>query len=131
MDNDNLPNRNKQYVLSIMIASLFVNVDILQFQPLVLWVRIMIPLLLVFGYFGNKFQNPPLRIVGWLGIALFFMVASAAALPGEEYVLGHYTNGPPEVGTFTIIIRLLAALTITSFLLVSYWKRSKKSETHP
>jgi len=131
MDNDKRRRRDTWYAISIIIASIFINADGVQFQPLALWARIIIPVLLVAGFLGNKLQNTLLRIIGWVGIALFCIVASAAALPGEEYVLGHYTNGPPEVGTLHILIRLFVALAITSLLVVSCQRRVKKPELRP
>lgn len=131
MDNDNRRHRNAPYAISIIIASIFINADAVQFQPLAVWARIIIPALLVAGFLGDKFQNTLLRISGWIGIALFCIAASAAALPGEEYVLGHYTNGPPEISNLHILIRLFIALIITFLLVVSYQRRPKKSELRP
>src|ERR1043165_6873397 len=106
MDNDDLRFRKARYAGALVLASVFLSINALHFQPLALWIRITVPVILSIGLLGIIIKNTLLRVFGWLGIVLFFIVASAPSLAGEEYVLGHYTGGPPEVGTSNILIRL-------------------------
>jgi hypothetical protein len=114
---------NIYYILSVVLASVFLNVDLFHFEPLALWAKLLPPALMLCGIIWSAKQIRILRFIGWIGIALFFIVALAVSFPEEDYVLGHYTGGPPEVSTFQILVRLLVALVMTSFLAMTYKRR--------
>jgi hypothetical protein len=83
---------------------------------------------LVVGLVDSVVPSAVFRIIGWIGIAVFFYVASGASFPSEEYVLGHYTGGPPEVSTLNICMRLSLAVALTLFLIVTHSRASGSSK---
>jgi hypothetical protein len=109
---------------AVIVAAMFLNISSIHFQPLAVWARIVPLLLLVIGLTGSMVPLTVLRVIGWMGIALFFYVASGASFPSEEYIFGQYTGGPPEVGTLNICMRLALAVALTTFLIVTYRRAS-------
>jgi hypothetical protein len=127
INNINISRNLYRHLIAVVVASFFLNISVIHFEPLAVWARLFPPLLLIIGLIGSVTRFSILRIGWWVGILMFFIVASATSFPSEDYVLGLYAApgaGPPEVSAFNVCIRLLIGLTITTSLILTY-RRAK------
>jgi hypothetical protein len=119
------------FVFSVvaLAAAVTQNTPGLQFDPLHLWVKILNPLLIFIGLAGSLYNSRVLRILGWLGIALYLGCAVEMIFPGEDYVSGG-PNGPPLmaphlVSAENIALRFVLFMTLIIVLVCSYIKIGK------
>lgn len=108
------------FCITLVGAALYLNLDIVQFEPLALWARILPPILLVFGLIGSVFEIKLLRAIGWIGLAVFLLVSLMVSFPSEDYILGgpesNRANFPRDVSTMQISLRLATGVVITILL---------------
>lgn len=116
------------YLEGTVLAFALFNIHATQFQPLSLWARLVPTSLLLAGLAGCILDSRVLRASGWAGIVVVLLVASVISIPGEDYVLGLYTHGPPEVTTLEICVRLIAGFMITAILVLTYRAASRASK---
>lgn len=117
-------------ILAAAGASIMLNVRQLQFEPLLLWVRIICPMLLAIGILGSMFGSRLSRILGWLGILVFVVSAIGMVLPGEDYMSGG-PDGPPlaaprMVPVLEIVLRFALCALVTLVLVGSYYRLGKR-----
>jgi hypothetical protein len=117
---------NPQTILFLVvftIATVFLNLDLLHFQPLALWAKLLPPVLIAIGGFGAVRDIRALRFAGWLGIFLFLLVALMASFPSEDYLLGGPDTDPAElprtVSSANTFVRVAVGLAITALL---FWR---------
>lgn len=111
------------FLIVFTIATIFLNLDIVQFQPLALWVKIIPPSLIAFGGLSVVLNIKSLRIVGWIGIGIFLAVSVMASFPSEDYLLGGPSDGhigiPRIVSNANTLSRMTIGLVITALL---FWR---------
>jgi hypothetical protein len=112
----------------VAVVTLTLNLSqLFFFEPLHLWVRIGVPVLLVTGFLGSVLRSKSLRFVGWIGICYFVPYALTGSIPGEDYRFGGpgyppITNAPHLVGWLPIFWRLALMLLLSASLIVCFRK---------
>jgi hypothetical protein len=102
--------------LCFAIVVLFSSEE-LNIGPLALWVRVVVPMLLIGGIAGNLFKLKLASHLGWFGIGLFCLAGVISSFPTEDDVLG-WTNGsrqvpPKEIAEDFIWGRVLFVIVIS------------------
>jgi hypothetical protein len=69
----------------LLLAVAVLSLPQLFFEPLAVSYRITDQVLLVLGLLGSVLGNEPLRVVGWIGIGLFFLYAVFGSLPSVDH----------------------------------------------
>lgn len=95
-DNDN---HSKKMALVIVLAgavgaTIVMNATAFQYEPLPMWIRLGVPLLIFCGIYGNVRDSRIFRVLGWAGITLFILFGLLMIIPGEDYMSGG-PDGPP------------------------------------
>jgi len=116
--------RFRRFLFALFTETLFLNLDILHFQPLSLWSRLLPPLLLVLGLLGSAYEVRPLRFAGWVGIMIFLLISLLASFPSEDYLFGGPDSGhlgmPRTVGNANTLVRVIIGMVITLLLFQLY-----------
>jgi hypothetical protein len=76
------------FVIMIVLATLAINITALHYVDIVLWPRFVVPGLLLTGLAGVMFRLGHLRVIGWIGIALYLLITMGLAFPSDEYIYG-------------------------------------------
>lgn len=107
-------------VVSAAVAIVSLNIPWLQFEPLLLWVRVLCPLLLLLGLWGSIYNSRIARLLGWLGILVFMGCAIGMVLPGDDYMSGdpdgpaldepRLVSGRETLGRLLFCVSLIVAL---------------------
>ena len=105
------------------------NVPQLFFEPLFMWARVGIPILLVIGLVGTFLELRLLRLAGWMGIGLFVLVVLVTAIPGEDFTFGS-SNPPVAVNGWFLFVRLLALVAVALLMAVCF-KLTARAPTTP
>lgn len=117
-------NRFVGFLLALLAATIFLNLDALHYQPLQLWARLAPSLFMLVGAVGAARNVKLLTIVGWLGIAAFLIVSTAVSFPTEDYVLGGPNTSmhdvPRDVSSKLILVRVLVGMGLTLLLSHQY-----------
>ena len=111
-------------VAAVVAATTLYVPELLYDRQLVLWVKIICPLLFFIGLAGSLFGSRLLRILGWLGIPFYLVFAIGMILPGEEYIDGG-PNGPPLSAPHLpsvqeSALRFVLLMTLVVVLVASY-----------
>ena len=107
--------------LLVLIAGVtwLVNAPSMFFEPVTLFPRIAIPVLLTVGFAGCLARVKALAFLGWIGLGCFILLALATAIPGEDYTLGG-PNPPNMVSGLYVLLRLLLFLAIAVAIVISF-----------
>ena len=76
------------FAVAAIAATIILDLPQLQYEPLLLWLQVAVPILLVAGFIGMINKSPYLRFAGWIGIFLFIICGIGFFAPSEDYVLG-------------------------------------------
>ena len=102
------------FLTLIAAAAIVMNDPRILIETVPLWYRIAEPALLITGLIGSIVSSKQLRVVGWIGISLFFLVFMAA---GPD--LDH---GDPELRGAPTLWRLALVLAVWVSLAVCFRK---------
>jgi hypothetical protein len=113
----------------IIVATAVLNLPQLFFQSAALWVRILVPLVLLIGLLGGMLSSAWLQVGGWVGIALFLMTSLLMSFPGEDYVLGSALDPAPhpDVNGWLVLVRMIF-VTALSILMAVCLRRLRKTD---
>jgi hypothetical protein len=110
------------FISMIVATAVYLNLDMIHFQPLSLWAKTLPPMLLFMGAIGTVRDVKALRYVGWLGIALVLVVLVAASFPTEDYVLGGPDDNPADLPRTVSHLNSLARVSIgLSITVLLFW----------
>ena len=117
------------FAIVFVAATVFLNLDMLHFQPLALWAKLLLPALIAVGGFGAAREIRALIFAGWVGITLFLLASLMASFPTEDYLLGGPEADPAEIprtiSSTNTLMRVAVELTLTA--LISW--RSRRLQT--
>lgn len=120
------------FLIVFAVATIFLNLNFIHFQPLALWAKLLPPLLIAIGGFGAVRDIRALKFAGWLGIALFLLVSLMASFPSEDYLLGGPDTDPAElprtVSSANTLVRVAVGLVITALLFWRYRRLQTSTE---
>jgi hypothetical protein len=119
-------NRLVYYFAAAIVASAYLNASFVHYHPLATWARILPPICFAIGFFGSASRLGTLRVGGWFGIVMFFIVALGVSFPSEDHILGLHSDGPPEVGAFEIGARAIVGSGLTLLLFLTFRRASPK-----
>lgn len=115
------------YLAALLCAALFLNIDAIHYHPVTAWAKTVPVILILAGAVGSVKKIPVLRLVGWLGIAMFALISVGISFPTEDYRLGgpdgDLAQVPRETPASLIAAKLAAAALITMTL--SWFHRKK------
>jgi hypothetical protein len=112
---------------SSLLASLFLNLPQLFFEPLYVWARVGVPSLLICGFVGSMLSSKVLRFAGWVGVFCFLVIAVAISVPGEDYVLGTPQNPTThlEIAGWSVLARVFVATLLSALMSTCLWRLAK------
>lgn len=121
------------FVVSFSIATAFLNLDSVNFQPVALWAKLIVPAMIGIGGIATARNIRVLRPIGWIGILLFLLVSVVASFPSEDYLLGGPNDNPADlpraVSDINSWIRVIVGLLITALLFWRYRRLQASSTT--
>jgi hypothetical protein len=110
---------------------------VLIYDPLVVhyiytWARISVPVCLFVGFLGSiqsiRGLTATSRIIGWVGLAVFFLVAIRVVIPDE---MVRSTGDPPPANIFVIAPRMILILGLLTLTVLAFRRLYKTSRGNP
>jgi hypothetical protein len=120
-------------LLLIVGVTCLLNFRSMFYEPLNLWPRIAIPILLAVGFVGSVLRAKSLLLLGWIGSGLFLLIVIGSAIPGEDYRLAGVTAPNMPSGAY-VLFRLLFLLAVAVSLMICFrhlWENPGVSEGTP
>jgi hypothetical protein len=115
------------FLLLVAVAACALNVPGFFWEPMTLWLRITIPGLLIAGLVGTLVGSRILRVVGWVGIALFTLLVLFIAFLTDDYIFRGTPAGLPNVPSATAFAWRILLFLANSVLLITCFKRLAKA----
>lgn len=102
-----------------IIIAFVVNLNVYNIIPLPIYLRVLIPLLLLIANAGTYYRIKRINLIGMLGISIFFIWGIFGALPPEDEAHRWAREGidPPLIATSYFILSKIALVII----LTSAW----------
>jgi choline-glycine betaine transporter len=99
-------------VLALVVAGVL-NLEEIFSHTIFLWARVSIPASLLIGAFGlaqpSRILSVIAAVVGWMGLALFFLVVVLTLIPSEW---ARVTLGPRAPSEYFLVVRFLFLMSL-------------------